>query len=663
MAEPVKTAHLTTELIAETTVTKGGETWLAIRHVPVKGWHTYWQNPGDTGLAPRVTWTLPVNVEVSDLVFPTPDVQPYMGLTNYGYSSETFILARLSNGSALTSGILPVKARVDFLVCEKVCVPETVNLSLDLKVTGTPEKLNDFTKARAGLPQTVPVTGTYKIDGETLTLGVLAPAGSTDFTHPGGAYLFPVEGGIIDPSAPQAIELGPKGFSVTLKIKRPSSTNVEGPFAAVIKFASGRSYAVTVPLGELPSGTSGLGRPAAARPDINIAGVLTAMGLAFVGGLILNLMPCVFPVLSMKLLALARAGHEGAAGRRESLFYGLGVLLTFSVLGLVLSVLGSALGWGFQLQSPWVTAGLSLLLLAVALNMSGLFEVGSGLQSLAGGRLSGKNADVTAVLTGALAVVVAAPCTAPFMATALGVALAQGGVVSFIVFLALGVGFALPVIALTYLITYVPAVAAKMPRPGPWMDRLRLILAIPMYGAALWMAWVFAQQVSGWGLFALVIALALLTAGLWWPKLSLPSVLRPVFLGLSLIVAAVAAVQKPEVATAVTTDHEVFSTARIAELRAQGKPVLVNLTAAWCVTCKVNERLVFETKAFKDALNQSGTVYMVGDWTNQDTAISQYLSQNGRSGVPLYVYYGVNNAEPVVLGQLLTAKDVVNILK
>nr|WP_303657329.1 thioredoxin family protein [Asticcacaulis aquaticus] len=659
IAEPVKTAHLTTELIAETTVTKGGETWLAIRHVPLKGWHTYWQNPGDTGLAPRVTWTLPLNVAVSDLVFPTPEVQPYMGLTNYGYSSETFLLAKLTNGSALTSGVLPVKARVDFLVCEKVCVPETVNLSLDLKVTVTPEKLSDFSKAHAGLPQTVPVAGAYKVDGNTLTLGLLSPAQTEDFTHPGGAYLFPVEGGLIDPSAAQTIELGPKGFSMTLKTKRA----IEAPFAAVIKFASGQSYAITVPAGELHAGTSGLGRPAAAKPDINIAGVLTAMGLAFVGGLILNLMPCVFPVLSMKLLALARAGHEGAAGRRESLFYGLGVLLTFTVLGLVLSVLGSALGWGFQLQSPWVTAGLSLLLLAVALNMSGLFEVGSSLQSLAGGRLSGKNADVTAVLTGALAVVVAAPCTAPFMATALGVALAQGGVVSITVFLALGLGFALPVIALTYLITYVPAVAAKMPRPGPWMDRLRLILAVPMYGAALWMAWVFAQQVSGWGLFALVIALALLTAGLWWPKLSLPSVLRPLFLGLALVVAGIAAVQKPNVTPTVATDHEPFSTARIAELRAQGKPVLVNLTAAWCVTCKVNERLVFETRTFKDALTQSGTVYMVGDWTNQDAAISQYLSQNGRSGVPLYVYYGANNAEPVVLGQLLKTDDLVKVLK
>ncbi|UDF03907.1 protein-disulfide reductase DsbD [Asticcacaulis sp. AND118] len=659
-AEPVKTAHLTTELIAETTVVPGGEVWLAIRHTPLKGWHTYWQNPGDTGLAPKVTWTLPTGVTASDLVFPTPEVQPYMGLTNFGYSGETALLAQITNGSVLKDGVLPLRAQVDFLVCEKVCVPETVNLTLDLKVTPKSEALTDFSKIRAALPVPLKTDGAYAVTGDTLTLGLIAPAdatAATDFAHPGGAYLFPLKGGVIDPAAKQAIELGPQGFTFALKTK----SAVEGPFEAVIRFASGRSYQISAAPGTLPAAARGLGAPPAARPAINLGSVLAAMALAFVGGLILNLMPCVFPVLSMKLLALAKAGHDGAAGRRESLFYGLGVLITFALLGGLLSWLGSALGWGFQLQSPWVTAALSLLLLAVALNMSGLFEIGSGLQSLAGGRLSVNNPDVTALLTGVLAVVVAAPCTAPFMATAIGVALAQGGLVSFAIFLALGLGFALPVVALTFLITYVPAVAAKMPRPGPWMDRLRHILAVPMYGAALWMLWVFAQQVSGLGLFALVLACALLTAGLWWPRG--PRVLRPVFIVMALAVAAAAAVQKPDAPVRVAVDHEAFSTARIAELRAQGKPVLVNLTAAWCVTCKVNERLVFETKAFREALKTTGTVYMVGDWTNQDAAISQYLSQNGRSGVPLYVYYGKGNADPVVLGQMLSTKDVVKVLK
>lgn len=659
-AAPVKTAHLTTELIAETTVTPGGQTWLAIRHTPLKGWHTYWQNPGDTGLAPKVTWTLPTGVTVSELVFPTPEVQPYMGLTNFGYSGETALLAKLTNGSVLKDGVLPIRAQVDFLVCEKVCVPETVNLTLDLKVTPKPEPVSDFSVARAALPQKVQAQATYAVSGDTLTLGLLSPSeasAANDFAHPGGAYLFPLSGGVIDPSAKQAIELGPQGFTVSLKTK----ATPEAPFEAVIRFASGRSYQISATEGTPPATARGLGAPPQARPAINLMGVVAAMSLAFVGGLILNLMPCVFPVLSMKLLALARAGHEGAAGRRESLFYGAGVLLTFAALGGLLSWLGSALGWGFQLQSPWVTAGLSLLLLAVALNMSGLFEVGSGLQSLAGGRLSVANPDVTALLTGVLAVVVAAPCTAPFMATAIGVALAQGGVVSFAIFLALGLGFALPVVALTFLITYVPAVASRMPRPGPWMDRLRHILAVPMYAAALWMGWVFAQQVSGLGLFALGLACALLTVGLWWPKG--PRILRPVFIVMALAVAATAALQKPDAPVRVAVDHEAFSTARIAELRAQNTPVLVNLTAAWCVTCKVNERLVFETQAFREAVKSSGTVYMVGDWTNQDAAISQYLSQNGRSGVPLYVYYGRNSADPVVLGQLLSTKEVVAVLK
>ncbi|MFT3995815.1 MAG: protein-disulfide reductase DsbD family protein [Asticcacaulis sp.] len=670
-AGPVKTAHLTTELIAETTAAPDRQVWLAIRHTPLKGWHTYWRNPGDTGLAPVVTWILPDGVSASDLVFPAPELQPYMGLTNFGYSGETTLLTQITNHSPLKDGVLPIRARVDFLVCEKVCVPEAVELTLDLKITARPEALNDFKKARAALPVPLAVNGAYAVSDDTLTLGVLAPgdpAAANDFAHPGGAYLFPVRGGLIDPSARQAIELGPQGFTLSLKTKDA----IEGPFEGVIRFASGHAYQVRIAKGTPPAAARGLGAPPEVKPAINLVAILTAIGLAFAGGLILNLMPCVFPVLSMKLMALAKAGHDGGTGRRESLFYGLGVLISFAGLGLALSWLGSALGWGFQLQSPWVTAGLSLLLLAVALNMSGLFQVGSNLQTLAGGRLPATHPDLSALLTGVLAVVVAAPCTAPFMATAIGVALAQGGLISFIIFFALGLGFALPVVALTFLITTVPAVARRMPRPGPWMDRLRQVLALPMYAAVAWMAWVFAQQVSGWGLFALIMALGLLTVGLWrpqWPR-PMPNVLRLTFVVMAVVIAGLGAamhVTGPQAdadqADSPEAPFDRFSTARIAQLRAEGKPVLVNLTAAWCVTCKVNERLVFETKAFYDALKDTGTVYMVGDWTNQDAAISQYLSQNGRSGVPLYVYYGRNNADPVVLGQMLSTKDVVKVLR
>ncbi|MFT4090741.1 MAG: protein-disulfide reductase DsbD family protein [Asticcacaulis sp.] len=668
LSEPVRTAHLTTELVAETTVTPQGEVWLAIAHTPNKGWHTYWENPGDTGLAPVVNWTLPAGVEVGALQYPTPEVQPYLGLTNYGYSGETWLLAKLTNHSALTSGVLPIKARVDFLVCEKICVPETVNLALDLKVGPKAEPLNTkaFTKARAALPVPAELNARYQLNGD-LKLGLLANSDPTlrhDFAHAGGVYLFPVSSGLIDPSAPQTAELGPDGFSITLK--PTEDFDASQPFEAVIKFASGRSYLIRATEGTLPAGTFGLGKPPAGTPDITFGGVLLAMGLAFVGGLILNLMPCVFPVLSMKLMSLARAGHDRSLARKDSLFYGAGVLVTFVGLALLLMLLGHALGWGFQLQSPWVTAGLTLLLLAVALNMSGLFDIGGGLQTLAGQSIGTKNPNLKAFLTGILAVMVAAPCTAPFMATAIGVALAQGGIISLAVFVALGLGFAVPLVGLTWLITAVPAAARILPKPGPWMDRLRQILSVPMYLAALWMAWVFAQQVSGTGLIALVIALIVLTLALWWPTaLRLPRILRGIGFALAIGLAGFAATQKPEPVEQATkiADHEVFSPARIAELRAANRPVLVNMTAAWCVTCKVNERVVFASKAFQDSLEATGTVYMVGDWTNRDAAISQYLSQNGRSGVPLYVYYGPDNAEPIILDQLLSTHSVVRTLQ
>jgi thiol:disulfide interchange protein len=365
----------------------------------------------------------------------------------------------------------------------------------------------------------------------------------------------------------------------------------------------------------------------------------------------------------MKLLALAKAGHNAKAGRRESLFYGLGVLITFLGLGLILGLLGSSLGWGFQLQSPWVTASLALLMLGVGLNMSGLFHLGSGLQRLGSGALS-RHPDLSALMTGILAVIVAAPCTAPFMATAIGVALAQGGLISLGVFLALGLGFAIPVIALTFAISYSPKLANALPKPGKWMDRLRQILAVPMYGAALWMAWVFSQQVNQTGLLALIMAMVILGLALWWPFKALPKLARMGAFGLVIALSVLATIQKPEIdSKEVKTDYETFSTDRIAQLQSENKPVLVNLTAAWCVTCKVNEGLVFNTKAFKSALSETNTVYMVGDWTNQDADITQYLSQKGRSGVPLYVYYGSKGSEPVVLEQMIDKRALISRLR
>jgi len=660
-----KSPHITARLIADSaTVAPNGDVTLALDYTPAPGWHTYWINPGDTGLPPMFKWNLPDGLTVSEAQFPAPELLPAFGLMSYGFTGRTVLLIPAHNGSSLSAGdTLPIKAHVDFLVCADVCIPESLDVSLDLKVgppkPGTEAGIID--KARKALPMTNSAAATIDLHNGEIELGFpLADVNAQ------GAYFFPSQGNMTSAPAPQALDMGAKGF--TLRTKAAGTALPEGDLSGVLKLSDGRAYALKLTRAPLDPTVHGLGAAPAAKADASLSGILIAIAGAFIGGLILNLMPCVFPVLSMKLLSLARSGHDKGLAQQESLFYGAGTILTFVGLALILTAaqaFGQSIGWGFQLQSPYVTAALSLIMLLVALNMSGLFEIGTSLQAVGGLQVSSKRPRLGALLTGVLAVVVAAPCTAPFMATAIGVALAQGGAVSFAVFVSLGLGFALPFVVLTYLITLVPAVANALPRPGKWMDRLKHALSLLMYAACLWLVWVFAQQVETYGLILLAFALVLVVMAVL--KSPLPKFIKPAVLAGGLVLCGLAAslprTEKVPSVPAGLMAHQDFSVENLAALRAQGKPVFVDLTAAWCVTCKVNERLVLTTKDFEKAVADTGTVYMVGDWTNQDAAIARYLTLFGRSGVPLYVYYGPNNAEPVVLPQLLKTADVVKVIR
>ena len=660
-----KSPHITARLIADSaTVAPNGDVTLALDYTPAPGWHTYWINPGDTGLPPKFKWNLPDGLTVSEAQFPVPELLPAFGLMSYGFTGRTVLLIPAHNGSSLQAGdTLPIRAHVDFLVCADVCIPESLDVSLDLKVgppkPGTEASIID--KARKALPVANSATTTIDLHNGEVELGFpLADVNAQ------GAYFFPAQGGMTSAPAPQALDMGAKGF--TLRTKAAGTALPEGDLSGVLKLADGTAYAIRLNSAPLDPSVHGLGAASQATTKASLSGILIAIAGAFIGGLILNLMPCVFPVLSMKLLSLARSGHDKGLAQQEALFYGAGTILTFVGLALILTAaqaFGQSIGWGFQLQSPYVTAALSLIMLLVALNMSGLFEIGTSLQAVGGLQVSSKRPRLGALLTGVLAVVVAAPCTAPFMATAIGVALAQGGAVSFAVFVSLGLGFALPFVVLTYLITLVPAVANALPRPGKWMDGLKHALSLLMYAACLWLVWVFAQQVETYGLILLVFALVLIVVAVL--KSPLPKFIKPAVLAGGLVLCGLAAsLPRTEKAPSAPTGlmaHQDFSVESLAALRAQGKPVFVDLTAAWCVTCKVNERLVLTTQEFEKAVADTGTVYMVGDWTNQDAAIARYLTLFGRSGVPLYVYYGPNNAEPVVLPQLLKTADVVKVIR
>ncbi len=684
MAQDGASPHIKARLIAASSVAPGGDVQLVLDYTATPGWHTYWTNPGDAGLAAKFTWNLPDGMTVTDTRWPTPKILPTLGLTSYGYDERTLVVIAVHNASTFGAGeTLPVKAHVDFLVCKDVCIPESLDVGTTLKI-GPPQPGPDAAtaaKAVAALPAALPlVQATADISNGHVELGFPSDKVRDALNYPQGAYFFPEQEEMFAPGDPQVLDLGPSGF--TLRVKAADETLPDGLLTGVLRMGDGRSYHIALSRGPLAAGVHGLGSAPAAT-DTSFGGIMIAMLLAFIGGLILNLMPCVFPVLSMKLLSLSRAGHDTRAARTEALVYGAGAVVSFVALALVLQLAqgaGAALGWGFQLQSPLVTAGLALVMLLVALNMSGVFEIGASLQGLGGGLLARHRPLAQAFMTGVLAVVVAAPCTAPFMATAIGVALAQGGPASFFIFLSLGVGFALPFVALTFLITLAPAAAGRLPKPGLWMDRLKHGLSVLMYLAALWLVWVFAQQVQPGGLVLLVLALVLIAAGLIItrqpPLLDLPALrqswlgrpfVKPAVLAAGVVLVLIAAIQPP--ATKMQSmpsgllPHRDFSTGTLAALREQGQPVLVDLTAAWCVTCKVNERLVLTRPAFAEALKASGTVYMVGDWTNRDADIANYLRLYGRSGVPLYVYYGRNNAAPVILPQMLNTGDLVKLLK
>lgn len=403
------------------------------------------------------------------------------------------------------------------------------------------------------------------------------------------------------------------------------------------------------------------------NPDANLSKTtettaltwLTAIFLALLGGLILNLMPCVLPVLSFKAMALAQAGTAGHA-RRHALWYTAGVMTSFAALGIAVVALrgaGQALGWGFQLQQPFVVGMLALLMFVIGLMMSGLFNWGSGFAGM-GQSLTEKSGPAGDFFTGVLAVVVASPCTTPFMGGALAYAFSAHWLLALAVFLALGFGLAAPFL----LIGYIPNLAKKIPKPGQWMNTLKHVLAYPMYFTAAWLAWVFGNQKGVNGLGLLLISAITLSAALWWferQKLNpnLKAKVLAMLIGLLALASFAFALQQTLPAKAVVSadkNYEAFSTARLNELRENGTPVFVDMTADWCITCKVNEKAVLHTDAFTRLLKDTGTVYLVGDWTNQDPEITAFLDQYNTPGVPLYVVYPHGNGEGRKLPQLLS---------
>ncbi len=642
--------HIRAALISESLVPASGSTVsLALAMVPDEGWHGYWKNPGDAGMETLVKWTLPRGVTAGPLVYPVPTRLMVAGIMNYVYEGPYAHLVTLAIPPGLAPGTkLPIRADVDWLACtDTICVPERDRLALDLVVGDGAINSVDrarFDGFRQGLPKPVAGKARFEIKGGMLRLGVPFPSGAA-IEDP---WFFPHDINLIDHSAPERVSR--TGDMLVIETKAKSNAALVG---GVVGIGPGVGLEIAAEPGPVPAAGEAIG--AAAKPA-GFGLVLATFGAAVLGGLLLNIMPCVFPILSLKALSLARASETAAQARRDGLAYAAGVILVCVGLGVLLLALrsgGAALGWAFQLQDPRVILVLLLLVTAIGFNMAGLFE----LPMLSGGdSLAAKEGAAGAFWTGALAAFIATPCTGPFMAGALGAALILPPVASIAIFVGLGLGLALPFLALGF----VPALRRMLPRPGAWMQTMRHILALPMFATALGLAWILGRQ-AGVDAMALGLgAMLLVVGGLWWigqrqskGKAHAWWPLLPALVAAAAIVAAVpnrAAIAAP----ASRAGTEAFSEARLDALRKAGRPVFLYFTADWCLTCKVNEKAAIERAEVGSAFAQGKVAVLVGDWTRGDPAIGRFLSDHGRSGVPFYLFYPKAGGDPQVLPQILT---------
>lgn len=637
-AQPLgKGPHVRIALVGETErPAAGSEITLAFVSTPEKGWHAYWQNPGDAGLPARYDWALPAGVTAGEVRYPVPQRLMISGLMNYVYEKPFAPLVTLKLPSGAT-GTLPIRVKLDYLVCtDAICVPERAELATTLSIGDgsiAGDRRAQFDAWRAALPRPLGSVARFQVEGDKLRLAVPYPAGADT----GDVYFYPLTQNAIDYAAPQTVTRDGDRLVIETAAK-----GTPAKFEGVLQ-ADGRGLTVSASPGAVP--------PTVQEPAGGILPALLAFFAAILGGLILNIMPCVFPILSLKALSLAKS--NGTDARGEALAYTAGVVLVCLALGgalLALRAGGAAAGWAFQLQDPRVILLLLLLTTAIALNLAGLFEVNApGLANRASA--SGRGG---AFATGALAAFVATPCAGPFMASALGAALILPWPAALAVFAGLGLGIALPFL----LLGFIPALRRRLPRPGAWMATLRHLLSLPMFLTALALAWVLGRQAGVDGM-AIGLAAALLAAvALWWAGIrqhrGASRAWLPALPLLLLACASAALVHPAQAERSVPSGAEPFSEARLAQLRAEGRPVFAYFTADWCLTCKVNEKAVIETDAVHTALAQGKVAVLVGDWTNGDPVLGRFIERHNRAGVPLYLWYTPGEAEPHVLPQILS---------
>jgi thiol:disulfide interchange protein DsbD len=657
---PVATRRTVATLITDAdSVVPGGRVRIALRLRLADGWHTYWRNPGEAGVPTELTVSLSEGATAGPVEWPAPTRISEGSVTTYGYTNEVVLPVAVALAPGV--GSLSGTARAAWLVCKDICVPEEASFEFDLPqgsaqgISHGSDQGTGVASAQAALfqahdravpraspwPATIANDGTLFVQGHELTASTVVDA-----------RFIPDEPGQIVDDAAQLLTLRDGGFTLGLRLAKgfdpgsePSDDRpvLRGVLSVRDRGGSETDVALSARSGPAPA------------PEVPLT---RALAFAFIGGLILNLMPCVFPILAMKAVGFAAGLARGRAGA-HAVSYTCGVVGTFMAIALALlaaRAAGMAAGWGFQFASPVFVAAMAWLLFAVGLNLSGVFRIEFGYAG-AGGGLASREGHWGSFFTGALAVLVATPCTAPFMGVAISAGLAAPPPVTMLVFLAMGLGLASPYLALSL----IPALGRALPRPGPWMEILRQVLAFPMYGAAVWMLWIVDREAGSSGVLGTAIGFVLLGFAAWSLGATQDQGMFARRTGrfgacaaVVLAVACMTSLGSTPVGTAAAQESETFTPARLAALRAEGRPVFVNLTAAWCVTCLVNERVAIGNDSVQRAFASNGVAYLKGDWTRQDPSITAFLREQGRDGVPLYLYYAPHAAAAAVLPQILT---------
>ena len=669
------------------------------------GWHVYWKNPGDAGEPPHIKWTLPQGITAGPIQFPVPKRLPLGPLMDFGYEDEVLFPIQLNVADSASSGSANIHAKVDWLVCRGSCIPEKTELELDRPIvpanSGTAPVQPDYdlwsrlsNKLPAPFPPNLRIGFTPTSTGFRLTVNTGQKETEASF--------FPSKPDILSNPAPQTATPTASGLTLDLKKDESLAANPK-ELSGLLQLSGGRAYEVIVQSGSpkapkpapvqtsAPASTNPANSaspansptelPGPAQPA-NGPGILQAAGLAFLGGLILNLMPCVFPVLFIKGLSLVQSGNEERRTLRTHGFvYAAGILVSFWALVALLLGLrsaGSHLGWGFQFQSPIFLSLMAALLFFLGLSLAGQFEIGLTLTS-AGGSLAQKQGYTGSFFTGVLAVIVATPCTAPFMGVALGYALAQSALVTFAVFTALALGLAAPYVALTLQ----PAWTRILPRPGAWMEVLKQAVSVPIFGTVIWLAWVVAQAYGATLLAALLANFLLLAIAGWflgrWPakrwSAATAGLLALSVVGMSVFAAnSFVTIEEPKNILVGDIDTlkalpvlrgnnwQPWSTEAVTRAQSQGRPVFVDFTASWCLSCQVNERVAFSAPEVKKAFADNNVVLLRADWTRYDDSITQALNSFGRSGVPTYALYVPGEKSPRLLPEVLTPGIVIGAL-